>query len=534
MHLLSLILMATQAAPAIAPSVSGTRQMERALREAEVALAVTSSGRRSAELALWDAQRELAWSADRLARTGTHRLSGTPPEPLQQGDPADSVYRRARQALNRNDYRLSATLFQEIRSKYPRSAYVPDAYYWEAYSRYRRGGEESLRGALALLEQQQAKYPQAPTLKTGDARSLEARIQGELARRGDVEAAQVLAEQARLAAVVAPPSPPAVPGAPDPVAAPAPRSGRAVTVSSTGRQRDDACRDNDDDVQAAALNALMQMDSERALPILKKVLARRDEGSLCLRRRAVFMVSQHESPETADILLSAARTDPDLEVRSQAVFWLSQVNSPRAVAALDSIASASKDPEVQEKAVFALSQQESPEARRALRRYAERNDISEELRGKAVFWLAQTDNPEDLAYLRSLYGKVNDPEVQERILFAIGQSDDPTSGKFLLDVARNQNAPLETRKKALFWAGQREETTGADLGALYGTFADREIKEQLLFALSQKDEKAATDKLIDIARREPDKELRKKAIFWLSQSDDPRVAEILAEFLEKP
>ena len=42
------------------------------------------------------------------------------------------------------------------------------------------------------------------------------------------------------------------------------------------------------------------------------------------------------------------------------------------------------------------------------------------------------------------------------------------------------------------------------------------------------------DKLLDIASGEPDKELRKKAIFWLGQSNDPRVADILAELLEKP
>jgi HEAT repeat protein len=72
------------------------------------------------------------------------------------------------------------------------------------------------------------------------------------------------------------------------------------------------------------------------------------------------------------------------------------------------------------------------------------------------------------------------------------------------------------------------------MAALYGTFTEREIKEQVIFALSQMDDKAAVDKLIDIARREPDRELRKKAIFWLGQSDDPRVADVLAELLTKP
>jgi len=494
---------------------------------ATVQLAPVVRAHTAAELAARDARHAIATTAAALAMV--NRYTDTPPEPSPQADPADSLYRRARQALNRSSYYDAATLFGQIRSKYPKSAYAPDSYYWEAYSQYRRGGRESLQKAMTLLDEQKQAFPNASTRKTGDARSLEARIQGELARHGDERAAVALAEAGRAA--TAPPSPPSPPAA---VVAPAPRAAPAALARVSERSEDSACRDSEDDVQTAALNALMQMDSERAIPILKKVLARRDDASLCLRRKAVFLVSQHEDAGTEEILLSAARTDPDAEVRGQAVFWLSQVDSPSATAALDSIATGSKDPDVQEKAIFALGQQDTPEARRALRRFAERSDISDELRGKAVFWLGQSDDPENAAFLRTLFGRVKDEEQKERILFSIGQSDDAGSSKFLAEVARNQAESIETRKKALFWLGQREETTGADLASIYGTFADREIKEQLLFVLSQKDEKAATDKLIDIAKREPDKELRKKAIFWLGQSNDPRVAEILTELLEKP
>ena len=62
---------------------------------------------------------------------------------------------------------------------------------------------------------------------------------------------------------------------------------------------------------------------------------------------------------------------------------------------------------------------------------------------------------------------------------------------------------------------------------------DREMREQLIFVYSQRNDKAAVDRLIQIARTEKDKELRKKALFWLSQSHDPRVPELLQEILEK-
>src|SRR5207247_5673980 len=94
--------------------------------------------------------------------------------------------------------------------------------------------------------------------------------------------------------------------------------------------------DDEDDVRIAALNGLLQMDATNALPILKKVLAKRDGCSAGLRRKAVFIVSQKRGGETEDILLDVARNDPDSEVGQQAVFWLSQEGSDRAAAAPES------------------------------------------------------------------------------------------------------------------------------------------------------------------------------------------------------
>ena len=74
----------------------------------------------------------------------------------------------------------------------------------------------------------------------------------------------------------------------------------------------------------------------------------------------------------------------------------------------------------------------------------------------------------------------------------------------------------------------------SELATLYDRMPNREMKEQLIFVYSQRNEKAAVDRLMQIARTEPDRELKKKAIFWLSQSSDPRVAEFLASLLEKP
>jgi HEAT repeat protein len=275
------------------------------------------------------------------------------------------------------------------------------------------------------------------------------------------------------------------------------------------------------------------MDADRALPILRRVLARRDEGSACLRRKAVFIVSQQEGRDAEQILLDAARNDPDQEVREQAVWWLSQVNSPSAVTALDSILRSAKDPALQEKAIFALSQQEAPKARQALRDFALRAGVSDELREKAIFWIGQGDDPDRLDFLKTLYGQLKGEALRDKILFSVSQIEGRASSQWLLGIAGDVNENIELRKKALFWVGQSDYPL-SELSTLYDRMPSREMKEQLIFVYSQRDEKAAVDRLMQIARTESDKELRRKAIFWLGQMDDPRIPEFLASLLEKP
>jgi HEAT repeat protein len=440
-----------------------------------------------------------------------------PPPASLQGDPADSLYRAAREALTRREFRRAADLFARIAEQYPRSGYAADALYWQAFALYRVGGTPQLHEARDALRRQRERFPDAAT--KGDAAALDVRIQGELARRGDRQAAESVRHAVdRLA------EPPEAPEPPEP---PEPAEHAFPGAS------DDRCRDDDEDTKIAAMNALIHMDSERARPILRRVLARRDAASVCLRRKAVFLVSQGGGEGTEDLLLTTARNDPDPEVREQAVFWLSQVGSERAVGALDSILRTSTDRRLQDKAIFALSQQDSPRARQALRTYAERADAPESLREQAIFWIGQSGGPESGTYLRQLFGRVKEEELRKKILFSVSQMGGQENGKWLLGVARDRAQPLETRKQALFWAGQGGASM-ADLSGLYGTLDDREMKEQLIFVYSQRDEPAAVDKLLEVSRRDPDPELRKKALFWLGQSNDPRAAKALQDIIEQP
>ena len=512
-----------------------------AAREAAMAMAPVAAtlSARAAELA---AERtELRASASALAATAAAfapvRMFASPhidaletqaPDAYLQGDPADSLYRLARASLNRGRFRDAGNQFRELRRRYPQSGYVANSMYWEAFALYREGGAERLRRAAAVLDEAQAKYPQATT--AGDASTLAVRVRGELARLGDKDAAAAIAADASDA-VEAPEAPEPPEGVPAVRGVRPPRMRAPVARPPRVRLSDRCGNDDESDMKVAALNALLQMDADKAVPILKQVLARRDSSSVCLRRKAVFLVSQKKTEATEDILLDAARNDPDPEVKEQAVFWLSQVGTDKAVTALDSILRRSDDQGLQEKALFALSQHHSARATAALRTYVERKDVSDEMREKAVFWLGQSDDPENAAFLRTVYGRTDSGALKQKILFALSQSRGAENQQFLLDVARNKGETVEVRKQALFWAGQSGTIGTAELASLYGTIPDREMREQIIFVLSQRNDAAAMDKLIDIARKDPDPELRKRALFWVGQSKDPRATQLLQDIL---
>jgi len=165
--------------------------------------------------------------------------------------------------------------------------------------------------------------------------------------------------------------------------------------------------------------------------------------------------------------------------------------------------------------------------------YAERPELPVEVREKVVFWIGQSGGAANEAFLRSLYGRLKDDSLREKVLFSLSQAGGAENGRWLLGVARDGTQPLELRKRALFWAGQGGASI-ADLTGLYTTMTSREMREQLIFVYSQRDEPAAVDKLLEIARRDPDTELRKKALFWLGQSDDPRAVKALQDIIEQP
>jgi len=101
------------------------------------------------------------------------------------------------------------------------------------------------------------------------------------------------------------------PAAPPRPAAPA----RAPTAPQPLRDEDREPT-SDEELALAALEGLMAQPGERALPIIKKVLA--GSQSTLVKKRALFVLSQIESPEARQLLGEASRSS-NPELRSEAI-----------------------------------------------------------------------------------------------------------------------------------------------------------------------------------------------------------------------
>lgn len=125
--------------------------------------------------------------------------------------------------------------------------------------------------------------------------------------------------------------------------------------------------------------------------------------------------------------------------------------------------------------------------------------------------------------------------IGSKAIFPATIADSADIWPALMRIARNPDVPRGTRNQAVFWIGQAAgEKVTADLGDLVvDNSVDREIREQAVFALSQRPREQSVPALINVARTNRDPEIRKKALFWLGQSNDPRALDLFEELLTR-
>jgi HEAT repeat protein len=448
------------------------REMEQALRSAQRAdMAITV-----------DARRSLGWnSADARVKV---------PAAWAQ-DVADSTWQAARELFNRGEYGQAATAFRALPTKYPNSPYAAEAAYYQAFSLFRIGGTNDLKEALAALEASKAKYPNARS-KT-EATNLATRIRGVLAQRGDQQAAADLAR--------------------------------------TANQQPPTCDKEEQAVQAEAMNALSRSDAGNVNDLITRVLARKDECAIPLRRTAVFLVGNRRDAQAITILAGVARNDPSLDVRVEAISVIGRLPNEEGVPVLEEMAR-NEEERIQRAAIRALVRHPSARARASVRSLIESDNVSERVKAEALSaFNSEQATAEDVAWLRALYAKSTTTSMKARTLSAIVRVGGPEVDQWLVTIAKDETQPSEIRSTAMRRIG--ETMPVADLGKLYDGATTQRFRSEIINVLGKRKEDAATDKLIDIIKNGTDPSLRSSAIRAVNEKDDPRARQLLLDIINK-
>ena len=432
---------------------------------------------------------------------GDRLLDARPRAPWASEDPADSLYRLGREALNRGEYRRAAQLFNEVTMKFKTSEYAQHSAYWEAFARYRLGTTEELKVALNILEGKGQSGIQLQSLskeRNVDVPTLRARILGALAARGDADAARQLESQA----------------------------------APSG-----SCDREEVSVRAEALGALGQMDLAAAMPTVTRVLKNRDECTVELRRRALYLLGREPQEGRVALMLDVAKNDPNSGIRGEAMSWIARVADDDAVPLLQELLRTSDDERTQRSAVSALGSIDSDRARVAVRTIIERADAPERVRYDAIVGLTRTRNnreptADDVAYLRGLYPKLESQRLRQGVLTALSRIETPETKQFFLAIVRNQGESIAVRTTAMQRLGRM--STVDELAQLYSLADARSLREQILSALYQRKEPESVDRIMEIARRDTDPAIRRHAITLIARKapNDPKAQQFLQEFFE--
>jgi len=389
-----------------------------------------------------------------------------------QGDPADSLYRLARELLNRGDYGLAASRFKEVSQKYPNSRFRADLPYYEAVARYRVGTTDELRTAARLLEPRASSILATPNsappgtpnrARDADLVALYFRVNLALANRGESNAAAIAA--------------------------------RAAQGSLT-------CDRENTQMHAEAMNVLDQVNPEAALQLVRQVIDRKDQCSEDLRLRSVFILGRRGDAEAANLLTRAAKSDPSIAVRTEAIGWLPKLQGDAGVNALGEML---------------------------------REETNEAIQRALVRTLASSDNVRARANIRLLVDRKDAPiavriEALNRLNYERGSADDGTrvAMKIALDASESSQLRAAASAKLL-----RLNITIADLATLYDVSGDLSIRQQIVGALEKRSEPEAADKLADIVRNPTAPfSIRTQALNALSRRKDPRSARLLQEIID--
>lgn len=188
--------------------------------------------------------------------------------------------------------------------------------------------------------------------------------------------------------------------------------------------------------------------------------------------------------------------------------------------------------ELRERSVFWIGTYDDDLSMPTLRQLATDDRLDEDMRGAAIIALGRDEiSDDDVAWLRNLYPRLSS-KLRDNVFLAVSRSDSPRASQWLSGIAASPNEDQHTREQAMFWLGQGRSPT-EDLVRLYDHLREPSLRSHYTFVLSQRRDREALDKLIDVAQHDSNRDVRHQALFWLGQSKDPRALAFIRDLVTR-
>jgi hypothetical protein len=180
-----------------------------------------------------------------------------------------------------------------------------------------------------------------------------------------------------------------------------------------------------------------------------------------------------------------------------------------------------------------LASSGDPRARQFLRSTVQRTDLPDEVLAVAIRGLGRNYvTGQDATMLRSLYPRLTGDRSRDAVLASVSELGGTENVQWLSGIVRDDKLPPDARRRALEYLS-RAGATPASLIALYDPTPDPQMRSSLIGIYARLADKSATDKLVWIARNEPNLQLKRRAISALSRNSDPTIRQALQDIVER-
>jgi HEAT repeat protein len=255
-------------------------------------------------------------------------------------------------------------------------------------------------------------------------------------------------------------------------------------------------------------------------------------------RRAALAGLTHSDARQLDAiggaLVQIATNESDVQrVRTQALSTLARLDHGAGIQPLIRLANNNTTSWIGRESMTVLASSGDPRARDFLRATAQRADLPDEVLAVAIRGLGRNYvTGQDASLLRSLYARLTGDRSREAVLASIADLGGADNVQWLTGIVRNEQLTPEARRRALAYLSRAGAPTPS-LIALYDPLSDTQLRSELISIYARTADKAATDKLVWIARNEQNYQLKRRAINALSRNSDPAIRQALADIVER-